>query len=62
MLPNCAAFKEEKLEIEVLMEGLPSKSHNNKDIELFLSPKSHCELSGEGVEYVWAVHHNIKDQ
>ena len=41
--------------MEVLLQDLSSKSHNNQKIELLVSPKYHCELAGEGVEYVWAV-------
>ena len=39
--------------MEVLFEELSSKSHCN--IHLLTSPKYHCELAGEGVEYVWGL-------
>jgi len=55
LMSNCADFKEEKSAMEVLLQDLSSKSHNNQKIELLVSPKYHCELAGEGVEYVWAV-------
>ena len=52
---ECADFKEEKSAMEVLLDGLSDKSSNNQSIKLLVSPKYHCELAGEGVEYVWAI-------
>ena len=55
LMAECADFKEEKSAMEVLLEDLTTKSLNNQKVELLVSPKYHCELAGEGVEYVWAV-------
>ena len=55
LMANCADFKEEKSAMEVLLEDLTTKSLNNQKVELLVSPKYHCKLAGEGVEYVWAV-------
>ena len=55
LISNCADFKEEKSAMEVFLQELPFKSHNNQKIELFVSPKYHCELAGEGVEYAWGM-------
>ena len=50
---NCADFKEEK---SVLLQELSNKSiDNHQKIELLVSPKYHCELAGEGVEYAWGM-------
>ncbi len=51
LMTQCAHFKEEKSAMEVLLEDLSKKSLNNKKVELLVSPKYHCELAGEGVEY-----------
>ncbi len=55
LMSNCANFKEEKSAMEVLLQDLSTKSHNNQKIELLVSLKYHCELAGKGVEYVWLV-------
>jgi len=55
LMSQCADFKEEKSAMEVLLEDLSKKSLNNQKVELLVSPKYHCELAGEGVEYAWAV-------
>ena len=52
---ECADFKEEKLAMEVLLDGLSAKSSNNQSIKLLVSPKYHCELAGEGVKYAWGM-------
>ena len=46
-------FKEEKTEIEYLMIEI-SKLSNVKFTVRF-TPKYHCELSGEGIEYTWGL-------
>ena len=55
LMSNCADFKEEKSAMEVLLEDLTNKSANNQTIGLLVSPKYHCELAGEGVEYCWGL-------
>ena len=55
LMADCTDFKEDKSAMEVLLHDLSTKSRNNQKIEFLVSPKYHCELTGEGVEYVWAV-------
>ena len=56
LMSNCADFKEEKSAMEVLLQDISAKSHNNhQKIELLVSPKYHCGLAGEGVEYAWGM-------
>ena len=55
LMADCTDFREEKSAMEVLLQDLSTKSHNNQKIELLVSPKYHCKLAGEGIEYVWAV-------
>ena len=55
LMMNCADFKEEKSAMEVLLDELSLKSLNNQKINLLVSPKYHCELAGEGVEYCWGL-------
>ena len=54
LMRNCVDFKEEKSAMEALLMKLPSKSENSS-VELLTSPKYHCELAGEGVEYLWGM-------
>ena len=55
-MSDCADLKEEKSAIEVLLLDLSKKSiDNHRKIELLVSPKYHCELAGEGVEYAWGM-------
>ena len=55
LMMNCADFKEEKSAMEVLLDRLSAKTCNNQSIKLLVSPKYHCELAGEGVEYAWGL-------
>ena len=56
LMSDCADLKEEKSAIEVLLLDLSKKSiDNHRKIELLVSPKYHCELAGEGVEYAWGM-------
>ena len=41
--------------MEVLLDDLSTKSHTNQKMKLLVSPKYHCELAGEGVEYAWGM-------
>ncbi len=50
---NCRDFKEEKSTMEVLLDKLGSKG--SLSIELLTTPKYHCELAGEGIEYSWGM-------
>lgn len=53
LLSNCRDFKEEKSAMEVLMDKLSSKG--TPSVELLTTPKYHCELAGEGIEYSWGM-------
>ena len=39
--------------MEVLLDDLSRKG--TPKVELLTSPKYHCELAGEGVEYTWGM-------
>ena len=53
MMANCPDFRNEKSAIEDLFEKLSSKGQNN--IHLLSTSKYHCEIAGEGVEYVFGL-------
>ena len=53
LLSECLDFKYKKSAMQKLAEEL-SKRHQRK-IELLISPKYHCELAGEGIEYGWGL-------
>ena len=37
------------------MDELSNKNQHFTNIKILLTPKYHCEISGEGVEYDWDV-------
>ena len=51
LISQCSDFKNEKSDIECLCCELSINLHSKFDI--LFSPKYHCELAGEGVEYSW---------
>jgi len=51
LLAECPDFKYEKSAMQKLAEDL-SRRHQRK-IDLLITPKYHCELAGEGIEYGW---------
>ena len=53
LLANCPDFKYEKSAMQKLAEDL-SSLHDCK-IDLLITPKYHCELAGEGIEYGWGL-------
>ncbi len=53
LLGQCPDFKNEKSALEKLAEDLSSR-HGVK-IKVLLTPKYHCELAGEGIEYAWGL-------
>jgi len=53
LLGACPDFKYEKSAMQKLAEDL-SVLHSRK-VELLITPKYHCELAGEGIEYGWGL-------
>jgi len=53
LLSECPDFKFEKSAMQKLADDL-SLRHQRK-IELLVTPKYHCELAGEGIEYAWGL-------
>ncbi len=53
LMSNCQDFVEEKSAMQVLLDDLSSTG--SLKIELPISPKYHCELAGEGIEYTWGM-------
>jgi len=53
LLSKCLDFKFEKSAMQKLAEDL--SQHHQQKIELLIMPKYHCELAGEGIEYVWGL-------
>ena len=50
---NCADFKNEKSAMAHLFDQLSKKGPCR--MILLVSPKYHCEIAGEGIEYVWGL-------
>jgi hypothetical protein len=50
LLSHCTDFKEEKSDLEHLATEL---SGREATISILFTPKYHCELAGEGIEYCW---------
>ena len=51
LLTNCKAFVDEKTDLEVLCNEISINSPCSSNI--LFTPKFHCELAGEVIEYVW---------
>ena len=54
LMKKCLDFAGEQSAMEVLLSKLSEKA-GDLEIRLLTSPKYHCELAGEGVEYVWGL-------
>ena len=52
-LSKCDDFINEKTDIEQLCEDV--SIHSPKNCEILFTPKFHCELAGEGIEYAWGM-------
>jgi hypothetical protein len=50
LLQQCTDFKNEKFDLEHLAAEL---SGRDTTISILFTPKFHCELAGEGIEYCW---------
>jgi hypothetical protein len=50
LLQQCTDFKDEKSDLEHLATEL---SGRHKTISILFTPKYHCKLAGEGIEYCW---------
>jgi hypothetical protein len=50
VLQQCTGFKDEKYDLEHLATEL---SGRDTTISILFTPKHHCELAGEGIEYCW---------
>ena len=51
LMAECTDFMNEKSAMAHLFDQLSSKGHCT--IGLLVSPKYHCEIAGEGIEFVW---------
>ena len=52
-MANCQDFSEEPSAMQSLFLHLSQQSESN--IVLLTSPKYHCEIAGEGIEYDWGL-------
>ena len=52
---KCSDFVNEKSEIEFLLEELSQMETTINTYKVIFSPKYHCELAGEGIEYAWGL-------
>ena len=51
LMGNCVDFLEEKTDLEHLAESLCDGCDH--DCSIVFTPKFHCEIAGEGIEYSW---------
>ena len=51
LMSECPDFKEEKSAMEKMAADLLGR--HNRNIEILISKKYHCEMAGEGIEYSW---------
>jgi hypothetical protein len=52
LLQQCTNFKDEKSDLEHLATEL---SEWDTTISILFTPKYHCKLEGEGIEYCWSI-------
>ena len=57
LILQCSDFRNEISDLEHLTNEM-SEIHN-KQIEILFTPKFHCELAGEGIEYSWGASKKI---
>ena len=55
LMHECDDFVHEPSAMEKMMNDLCTKKQDLPNLKLFLTPKYHCEMAGEGVEYDWAI-------
>ena len=55
LMKECVDFREEESAMEVLLSTLSLKQQGQPNIQLLTSPKYHCELAGEGIEFCWGL-------
>ena len=53
LMSDCADFRNEKSAMAHLFEQLSEKGPCR--MILLVSPKYHCEIAGEGIEYAWGL-------
>ena len=53
LMSKCPDFAEEKSAMEYLLERI--SAHNEFNATILVTPKYHCELAGEGIEYSWGL-------
>ena len=53
LMGSCEDFKNERSALEQLAADLSQRYSRN--LEILVTPKYHCELAGEGIEYAWGL-------
>jgi hypothetical protein len=52
LMSQCPDFAQEKSAMEALLHRISSDAFN---VSILVTPKYHCELAGEGIEYSWGL-------
>ena len=55
LMEKFSDFQDEPTEMEQLMTDLSSTSSDIPNAKILTSPKFHCEIAGEGIEYNWGL-------
>jgi hypothetical protein len=53
LMSKCPDFAEEQSAMEYLLARI--SAHNEFNVTILVTPKYHCELAGEGIEYSWGL-------
>jgi len=53
LLSECPSFKYERSAMQKLADDMSTL--HGRQIKLLISPKYHCKLAGEGIEYAWGL-------
>ena len=60
LMVDCTDFQHKKSAMELLIDDLNLKAANNQTLKIIVSPKYHCELAGDGIEYAWGLMKRVK--
>jgi hypothetical protein len=53
LLNQCKDFREEKTDLEYMVEELGLELNTDCMFRILFTPKYHCEMAGEGIEFSW---------
>ena len=53
LMKQCKDFREEKMDLEYMVEELGVELDTDCIFRVLFTPKYHCEMAGEGIDFTW---------